>query len=89
MRLLEFFKQPIETRDLDASLFNLGLDDKTKTSSGKAVDPSSAIQSSTVYSCVSLISDSIATMPVKTYRKTQDYREPTLLGQPPGPWWYP
>ena len=77
MRLLEFFKQPIETRDLDASLFNLGLDDKTKTSSGKAVDPSSAIQSSTVYSCVSLISDSIATMPVKTYRKTQDYREPT------------
>jgi len=77
MRLLEFFRPNVETRDIDASLFNLGLEDKTKTSSGKAVDPSSAIQSSTVYSCVSLISDSIATMPVKTYRKTQDYREPT------------
>jgi len=77
MRLLEFFKPTIETRDIDASMFNLGLEDKTKTSSGKAVDPSSAIQSSTVYSCVSLISDSIATMPVKTYRKTQEYREPT------------
>lgn len=77
MRLLEFFKPNIETRDIDASMFNLGLEDKTKTSSGKAVDPSSAIQSSTVYSCVSLISDSIATMPVKTYRKTQEYREPT------------
>ncbi|MDC0595537.1 phage portal protein [Acidimicrobiia bacterium] len=77
MRLLEFFKPNIETRDIDASMFNLGLEDKTKTSSGKTVDPSSAIQSSSVYSCVSLISDSIATMPVKTYRKTQEYREPT------------
>ena len=77
MRLLDLFKTSFETRDLDASLFNLGLEDKTKTSSGKAVDPSSAIQSATVYSCVSLISDSIATMPVKTFRKTKDHREPT------------
>ena len=78
MRLLDLFKtNTFETRDLDASLFNLGLEDKTKTSSGVAVDPSSAIQSSTVYSCVSLISDSIATMPVKTFRKTKDHREPT------------
>jgi len=78
MRLLDFLKpNSFETRDLDASLFNLGLEDKTKTSSGMSVDPSSAIQSSTVYSCVSLISDSIATMPVKTFRKTKDHREPT------------
>tara|TARA_S200002703_G_C3786036_1_gene242326 strand:+ start:299 stop:1510 length:1212 start_codon:yes stop_codon:yes gene_type:complete len=77
MRLLDFFKPTIETRDIDASVFNLGLEDKTKTYSGKAVDPSSAIQSATVYSCVSLISDSIATMPVKTFRKTSDHREPT------------
>jgi HK97 family phage portal protein len=77
MRLLDFLKPTFETRDLDASLFNLGLEDKTKTSSGKSVDPSSAIQSATVYACVSLISDSIATMPVKTFRKTQDHREQT------------
>ena len=77
MRLLDLFKPSFETRDLDASLFNLGLEDKTKTSSGVAVDPSSAMQNSTVYSCISLISDSIATMPVKTFRKTQDHREPT------------
>ena len=77
MRLLDFIKPTIETRDLDATLFNLGLEDKTKTSSGKAVDPSSAIQSAVVYSCVSLISDSIATMPIKTFRKTQEHREPT------------
>jgi len=82
MRLLDLFKtNTFETRDLDASLFNLGLEDKTKTSSGVAVDPSSAIQSSTVYSCVSLISDSIATMPVKTFRKTKDHREPTTPPQ--------
>ena len=85
MRLLDLFKPSFETRDLDASLFNLGLEDKTKTSSGVAVDPSSAMQNSTVYSCISLISDSIATMPVKTFRKTQDHREPTnppfVLGQ--------
>ena len=77
MRLLDLFKDSFETRDIDASLFNLGLEDKTKTSSGQAVDPSSAIQSATVYSCISLISDSIATMPVKTFRKTKDHREPT------------
>ena len=35
------------------------------------------MQNSTVYSCISLISDSIATIPVKTFRKTQDHREPT------------
>ena len=77
MRLLDLFRDSFETRDIDASLFNLGLEDKTKTSSGQAVDPSSAIQSATVYACISLISDSIATMPVKTFRKTKDHREPT------------
>ena len=81
MRLFDYFKTTSETRDLDASLFNLGLEDKNKTSSGKAVDPSSAIQSATVYSCVSVIADSIATMPVKTFRKTQDHREPTTAPQ--------
>ena len=81
MRLFDYFKNTPETRDLDASLFNLGLEDKNKTSSGKAVDPSSAIQSATVYSCVSVIADSIATMPVKTFRKTQDHREPTTAPQ--------
>ena len=77
MKLLDLFRDSFETRDIDASLFNLGLEDKTKTSSGQAVDPSSAIQSATVYACISLISDSIATMPVKTFRKTKDHREPT------------
>ena len=74
MRLLDLFRDSFETRDIDASLFNLGLEDKTKTSSGQAVDPSSAIQSATVYACISLISDSIATMPVKTFRKTKDHK---------------
>ena len=77
MRLLDLFRPSFETRDIDASLFNLGLEDKTKTSSGQAVDPSTAIQSATVYSCISLISDSIATMPLKTFRKTAEHREPT------------
>ena len=77
MRLLDFFRPSIETRDLDASLFNLGLDDRTKTNSGQAVDPQTAIQSATVYACISLIADAIATMPVKTFRKTAEHREPT------------
>ena len=77
MRILDLFsnREP-EKRQWDASLFNLGLQDEGKTSSGKVVDPSTAIQSSAVYSCVSLISDSIATMPIKTYRKSADFREP-------------
>ena len=77
MRILDLFsnREP-EKRQWDASLFNLGLQDEGRTSSGKVVDPSTAIQSSAVYSCVSLISDSIATMPIKTYRKSADFREP-------------
>ena len=78
MRLIDLFnRQPFEKRDMDASLFNLGMDGTGKTASGEIVDPSTAITSATVYSCISLISDSIATMPVKTFRKTQDYREST------------
>ena len=78
MRLFDIISRntPIEKRDIDASLFNLGLQDIDTTASGNVVDPATAIQSSAVYSCVSLISDSIATMPVKTFRKTQDFREP-------------
>ena len=79
MRLLDFFRPSIETRDLDASLFNLGLDDRTKTNSGQSVDPSTAIQSSTVYACVSLISDAIATMPIKTFRKTADHKNQLMF----------
>ena len=55
----------------------LGLEDDGKTSSGVSVDAGSAITASTVYSCVSLIADSVATMPIHSFRKTGDYREPT------------
>ena len=66
-----------ERRAIDASTFNLGLDDEGKTASGVSVDAGTAIQASTVYSCVSLIADSVATMPIHSYRKTGDFRELT------------
>lgn len=67
-----------EKRAVDASNFVLGLEDDGKTSSGVSVDAGSAITASTVYSCVSLIADSVATMPIHSFRKTGDYREPTV-----------
>ena len=76
MNILDLFRDvPIEKRAMDASVFDLGLDDGGKTAAGKNVDAGTAITSSAVYSCVSLIADSIATMPVHSYRKTGDYRE--------------
>jgi len=77
--ILDFLrgKGQFEQRAMDASVFNLGLDDEGKTASGKSVDAGTAIQASTVYSCVSLIADSVATMPIHSYRKTGDFREIT------------
>jgi len=77
--ILDFLRgrDNFETRAIDASTFNLGLDDEGKTASGKSVDAGTAIQASTVYACVSLIADSVATMPVHSFRKTGDFRELT------------
>ena len=79
MNILDFLRgrETFETRAMDASTFNLGLDDEGKTASGKSVDAGTAVQASTVYACVSLIADSVATMPVHSYRKTGDFREQT------------
>ena len=76
--ILDFLRgrETFETRAMDASTFNLGLDEG-KTASGKSVDAGTAVQASTVYACVSLIADSVATMPVHSYRKTGDFREQT------------
>ena len=79
MNIIDFLrgKDNFERRAVDASNFNLGLDDEGKTASGVSVDAGNAIQASAVYSCVSLIADSIATMPIHSFRKNQDFREKT------------
>lgn len=79
MNIIDFLrgKDNFEQRAMDASVFNLGLDDDGKTASGISVDAGTAITASTVYSCVSLIADSVATMPIHSYRKTGDFREIT------------
>ena len=76
MNILDLFRQqPMEQRAMDASVFDLGLDSDGKTATGKSVDAGSAITASAVYSCISLIADSIATMPIHSFRKTGDFRE--------------
>ena len=77
MNILDFLRgrETFETRALDDSTFSAGLDDEGKTASGKSVDAGTAVQASTVYACVSLIADSVATMPVHSFRKTGDFRE--------------
>lgn len=56
------------------------------TWSGAHVDASTSTQLLTVYGCVRLIADSIATLPVDVFRKTADGREgvptPVWLSQP-------
>lgn len=42
---------------------------KTRTASGKAVTPDTALQSSAVFACVRLLSEQIATLPLLTYRR--------------------
>ena len=44
MNILDFLRgrETFETRALDASTFNLGLDDEGKTASGKSVDAGTA-----------------------------------------------
>ena len=65
-----------EERDIDASVFNLGLfNEGGKTASGKIVDQDTALSFAAVFSCVSLIADTIAGLTPHIYRKTANFRE--------------
>ena len=48
----------------------------TEAWSGQTVTATSSLQLPTVYGCVRLITDSISTLPVDTFRKTADGKEP-------------
>jgi HK97 family phage portal protein len=51
-------------------------DSSYRTWAGSTVTQTTALQVSAVWSCVSLISDSIASLPIDTYRKTGGRRRP-------------
>ncbi|MFE9962880.1 phage portal protein [Streptomyces sp. NPDC005525] len=62
--------------------FSGGADEPYRTYAGASVSQTTALQVSAVWSCVSLISDSIASLPVDTYRTTGNRRRPVT-----GPAW--
>jgi len=80
-----------EQRAVDASAFgrNNDVDGSPATDSGLVVDHQSALRLISVYACITLISDSVSTMPVDLFYKTEDgrrevSRRPTWLEQPNG-----
>lgn len=70
------------------------LAESVQTASGVNVTAETAMQVSTVYSCIKVISETIASLPLKIYRKTEDGREeapdhplyPLLHDIGPVPW---
>ncbi|MGW0690284.1 phage portal protein [Streptomyces sp. NPDC002738] len=71
-----------ESRAIDAALFSGSADASYGTWAGASVSQTTALQVSAVWSCVSLISDSIASLPIDTFRKSGDQRRPVT-----GPAW--
>jgi HK97 family phage portal protein len=90
MSLLRNLIAPRESRSISfQDVWGRGLDlDGTSTAGGRLVNEDSALRLTTVYGCVSLLADMVATLPVDAYRKTPDgVREliepkPTILSQP-------
>ena len=63
------------------------------TSSGEYVSPETALRCSAVYACVGILSESIAQLPIKVYRKNgrerledKDHQLYRLLAVKPSPW---
>ena len=52
------------------------------TASGKRVTPDTSLQSTAVYSCVKLLSETIASLPVTVIRKNKDGTKETLYDHP-------
>lgn len=90
MSLLRNLIAPREARSISfQDVWGRGLDlDGTATAGGRRVNEDAALRLTTVYGCVSLLADMVATLPVDAYRKTPEgVREliepkPTILTQP-------
>lgn len=53
-----------------------GLSGSSGSASGKAVTPTTALQVSTVYACVRILSDSVSTLPLDSFRRVDGTRKP-------------
>lgn len=70
--ILEFMGVPAEITQLDANQVLSLLGNGTQTSSGKNVTVDSALQLSTVWACVRLISETVSTLPLRVYQNNDD-----------------
>ena len=56
--------------------YQIGAVERTTTDAGVSVSDERALKVSAVWACVQLISNSVASMPLKVFRETEDGREP-------------
>jgi HK97 family phage portal protein len=71
-------------RTQDRALFNVGDIPAVQSWSGQSVTPDRALRLSTVFGCVRLLADSVATLPLAVYRgdERDPIATPTLLQRP-------
>lgn len=60
----------------DGIAYALGDSRLTLTAAGQSVTPNSAMQLSAVWACVTLLADTISTLPLNLYQRTPDGRKP-------------
>src|SRR6266536_3701647 len=72
------------TRTEDRALFNIGQIPAVQSWSGQSVTPDRALRLSTVFGCVRLLADSVATLPLAVYRGDEQdpIATPALLQRP-------
>jgi len=73
MGLFNWLRKPPERRDMDQKtadfIRGVDLDNSSMSNSGIIVDEESALKISAVYACVKVISETVASLPLKLYKK--------------------
>lgn len=82
--LLDFFKRKPQVQPTEERFYNTSLSGQSFTgnSSGQAITKERALQLSTVWSCVKVISETIASLPISLYEKDESNKRFILSDNP-------
>ena len=80
---MSILKNLLERRAIDASSFNLAIDVTPKTKSGEVVTFDRAVGVATAWACMTLIADTIYSLPVDVYTRRSDGTRSEIDPPPP------
>lgn len=79
---MSLLTRAFETRAIDASKFNIGLDMSPRTKAGENVTFDTAVGISTAWRCMTLIADTLYSLPVDVFTRGSDGARSEILPKP-------